>query len=172
METKEIEFAQVKNTFSMSCRVEIKIHANAEKIWKLLTDAEKFSSWNSTVSAIDGNIQEGERITIHVPGTDRTFTPKVSGVVVNKSMTWSNGFAPIFKGSRTFELRQGAKGSTEFIMTEHFSGLVFALVKNKLPDFRLIFERYALDLKKEAELRSSRHEEPYPFRKVPSGDVA
>jgi len=151
METKEIEFAQVKNIFSMSCRIETKIHAKAEDIWKLLTDSQGFSSWNSTVSAIDGNIQEGERIRIHVPGTDRTFTPKISGVVENKSMTWSNGFAPIFKGSRKFELRQCPNGSTEFIMAEHFSGLIFALIKNKLPDFRLIFERYALDLKQEAE---------------------
>ena len=101
METKEIEFAQTKNTFSMNCRVEAEIHAKAEDIWKLLTNAEGFSSWNSTVSAIDGNIQEGKRIRIHVPGTDRTFTPKISKVMENKSMTWSNGFAPIFKGSRT-----------------------------------------------------------------------
>ncbi len=151
MKTKEIEFAQAKNTFSMNCRVETKIHAKAEDIWKLLTDAEGFSKWNSTVSAIDGDIKEGERIRIHVPGTDRTFTPKVSGVIENKSMTWSNGFAPIFKGSRSFELRQCANGSTEFIMAEQFSGLVFALIKNKLPDFRLIFEQYALDLKNEAE---------------------
>ena len=155
MKTKEIEFAQTKNTFSMTCRVETAIHAKAEDIWELLTDAKRFSSWNSTISAIDGNIQEGERIRIHVPGTDRTFTPKVSGIVPNKSMTWSNGFAPIFKGSRSFELRQDTNGSTGFIMAERFSGLVFALIKNKLPDFRLIFERYALDLKKEAELCSA-----------------
>src|SRR6476646_3530541 len=115
MKTKEIEFAQTKNTFSMTCRVETKIHAKAEDIWELLTDAKRFSSWNSTVSAIDGNIQEGERICIHVPGTDRTFKPKVSGVVANKRMVWSNGFAPIFKGFRSFELRQGTDGTTEFI---------------------------------------------------------
>ena len=46
-------------------------------------------------------------------------------------------------------------------MAEHFSGLVFALIKNKLPDFRPIFERYALDLKKEAELRSRLDKEIY-----------
>jgi len=151
MKTKEIEFTQVKKTFSMTCRVETEIHAKAESIWKLLTDAKGFSSWNSTVSGIDGNIKEGERIRIHVPGTNRTFKPKISGVVVNKAMTWSNGFAPVFRGSRTFELRQSANGSTEFIMEEQFSGLMFALIKNKLPDFKPIFETYALGLKKEAE---------------------
>jgi len=151
MKRKQIEFAQVKNTFSMICRVEVTIHAKAENIWNLLTDAKGFSRWNSTVSAIDGNIREGERIVIHVPGTHRTFKPKVSNVVTNERMTWSNGLAPIFKGSRTFELRQCIDGSTDFIMEEQFSGLMFALIKNRLPDFKMIFENYALDLKNEAE---------------------
>ena len=159
MKTKEIEFAQTKNIFWMTCRVETKIHAKPEDIWELLTDAKRFSRWNSTVNAIDGNIQEGEQICIHVLGTNRTFKPKVSGVVANKSMVWSNGFAPIFKGTRSFELRQGTNGSTEFIMAERFSGLMFALIKNKLPDFRPIFERYALDLKKEAEHCSAQDKE-------------
>jgi hypothetical protein len=151
MKRKQIEFTQVKNTFWMICRVEINIHAKAENIWNLLTDAKGFSRWNSTVTAIDGNISEGERIIIHVPGTDRTFKPKVSCVVTNERMTWSNGLAPIFKGSRTFELKECVDGSTDFTMEEQFSGLMFALIKNRLPDFKMIFESYALDLKNEAE---------------------
>ena len=91
MKTQEIVFEQVKHRLSMTCRVETEIHANAENIWNLLTDAKRFSSWNSTVSSIEGNIRDGERIQIHVPGTHRTFKPKVSGVVANKFMTWSNG---------------------------------------------------------------------------------
>ncbi len=148
---KEIEFAQVKNTFSMTCRVEAKIHTNADAVWALLTDAKGFSRWNSTVTGIDGDIREGERIRIHVPGSDRTFKPRVSNVEINKHMTWSNGFAPLFRGSRTFELRQRDNGSTDFIMEEKFDGLIFAIVKNRLPDFKLIFEKYAFDLKNEAE---------------------
>jgi hypothetical protein len=148
---KKIEFVQVKNTFSMTCRVEAKIYANAETIWALLTDAKAFPRWNSTVTGIDGDIREGERIRIHVPGTDRTFTPRISDVEINKHMTWSNGLAPLFRGSRTFELRQCNNGSTDFIMEEKFDGLIFAIVKNRLPDFKSIFEKYAFDLKNEAE---------------------
>lgn len=151
MKNKEIEFKQVKTAFTMTCRVEAIIYAKAEKIWDLLTDANGFPNWNSTISAIDGNIREGELIRIHVPGTNRTFRPKVSGVVENKCMTWSNGISPIFKGSRSFELKQCANGAIEFIMEERFSGLMFALIKSKLPNFKPIFERYAFDLKKEAE---------------------
>jgi hypothetical protein len=36
-------------------------------------------------------------------------------------------------------------------MEERFSGLMLPLVKRSLPDFEPIFERYADDLKKEAE---------------------
>jgi hypothetical protein len=151
---KQVEFTRKKDTLSMVCTVRTKIQASPATIWRLLTDANGFPRWNSTVTAIDGEIREGEKIRIHVPGTNRTFKPMISDVVLNRRMTWSNGLALLFKGSRIFELRPAADGSTEFIMEEKFQGILFALVKNKLPDFRFIFERYALDLKKAAESRS------------------
>jgi uncharacterized protein YndB with AHSA1/START domain len=64
----------------MTCGVEVSIRANAEIVWRLLTDAKKFPRRNSTVTRIDGQIREGERLRLHGPGTNRTFTPKVSGV--------------------------------------------------------------------------------------------
>ncbi|HEX3799214.1 MAG TPA: SRPBCC domain-containing protein [Verrucomicrobiae bacterium] len=147
----EPKFSRTRNTFSMVCRVEIGIRAKAETIWKLLTDAEGFPRWNSTVTRIEGIIREGGKLRIHVPGTDRTFTPTVSAVVPNERMTWSGGFAPLFKGVRTFVLKPGEDSSTTFVMEERFSGLIFALAKNAMPDFGPIFERYASDLKQEAE---------------------
>lgn len=135
----------------MTCTVEIDIRATPDIVWRLLTDAKGFPRWNSTVTAIDGEIREGKRLTLHVPGTKQTFAPKVSGVVPLQRMTWSNGFNPVFKGVRAFLLEPGAGGATRFVMREHFSGLVFALTKRMLPDFRPIFEAYATDLKREAE---------------------
>jgi hypothetical protein len=97
------------------------------------------------------NRHEGERLRLRVPGTDRVFTPKVSGVVPNERMTWTGGFAPIFKGVRTFVLTPRNDGSTDFVMEERFSGLILPLVKGSMPDFGPVFERYANDLKREAE---------------------
>jgi hypothetical protein len=57
----------------------------------------------------------------------------------------------VFKGVRTFEVTPGVNGSTDFVMHERFSGVVFAMVKRALQDFRPIFESYASDLKREAE---------------------
>jgi hypothetical protein len=66
-------------------------------------------------------------------------------------MIWSDGFAPMFKGVRTFELTPRNDGSTDFTMQEQFSGLMLPLAKKAMPDFGPIFARYANDLKKEAE---------------------
>jgi hypothetical protein len=117
-----------------------------------LTDAKDFPRWNSTVAGIDGQIREGQRLRVHIPGTDRTFTPRVSGLVPDGRMTWTGGFLPLFKGVRTFELRPCDDGSVEFVMEERFSGLMLPLVKGSMPDFGPVFERYANDLKHEAEV--------------------
>jgi hypothetical protein len=135
----------------MTCAVEVNIGASAEVVWSLLTDAKGFSRWNPTVNHIEGEIREGERLKIHVPGTSRIFTPRVSGVVPARRMIWSDGFTGIFKGVRTFMLTPQDDGTTDFSMEEKFSGLMFALVKGMLPDFGPIFEAYANNLKREAE---------------------
>ena len=151
----EPTITKTRSTFSLSCRVDVNIGARAPVVWHLLTDAQRFPKWNSTVTGIKGQIREGERLRLHVPGTTRTFTPKVSDVVPNERMTWSDGVAPLFRGVRTFSLRPRVDGSTDFTMEEQFSGVVFALVKGSLPDFGPIFERYASDLKREAERNPS-----------------
>ena len=153
MDTPKV--TQTNSTFSMVCRVEVTIRASPERLWSLLTDAKGFPRWNSTVSGIEGEIREGERIRLHVPGSDRAFTPTVSGVVPRERMTWTGGVAPMFKGVRTFELRARQEGGTDFAMQERFSGLMLPLVKRSLPDFRPIFERYANDLKRESERAAS-----------------
>jgi hypothetical protein len=148
----------------MVCRVRVNIGASAETVWSLLIDAGGYPRWNSTVTAIDGRIREGSRIKIHVPGTKQTFTPTVSGVVPHQRMVWSNGIAGVFKGVRGFKLQSRPDSSTDFEMEERFSGLVFALTKKMLPDFRPIFEAYANDLKLEAQRLTHVHEPRYISR--------
>jgi hypothetical protein len=142
---------QIRRAFSLVCRVEVRIQSAPGRIWTLLTDASDFHRWNSTVTAIEGEIRDGQRIRIHVPGTDRTFAPTISDVVPEARMTWTGGFAPLFKGVRTFELTPQTAGSTTFVMQERFSGLMLPLVGRSLPDFGPVFEHYAGDLKREAE---------------------
>jgi hypothetical protein len=150
------KFAVVRRAFSMTCRVDVDIRAKREAIWSILVDAEGYSRWNSTIARLEGKISEGERLRLHVPGADRVFTPRVTGVAANVRMTWSDGLAAAFRGVRDFELTEGQEASTVFTMRERFSGLLFPLIGRLLPDFEPIFVAFAGDLKREAE----RNEQP------------
>ena len=154
--TSEPQVTLIRQAFSLVCRVEVNIRASAPAVWRILTDAKGFPGWNSTIARIDGDIREGQRLRLHVPGTDRTFTPRVSGLVPNRQMTWTGGVAPIFSGVRTFVLRPRSEGSTDFAMEERFSGVMLPLIERFLPDFGPVFASFASDLKREAERPSAR----------------
>src|SRR4029078_10762740 len=106
---------QRKHPLAMTSRVEVSIQANAEIIWDLLTDAKGFPRWNSTVTGIEGEIREGERLRLHAPGMNRTFTPTVSGVVAARRMMWSDGLPFVFRGERSFVLTPDGDTSTGFV---------------------------------------------------------
>ena len=142
---------QTRRAFSLTCRVDINIRASADRVWSLLTDAPGFPRWNSTVTRIEGVIREGSRLVLHIPGTTRTFTPRVSGVVSNRRMIWTGGIVPLFSGVRTFFLSPRDDGSTDFRMEERFTGLMLPLVRGAMPDFGPVFARFAGDLQREAE---------------------
>lgn len=140
-------------TFRMDCAVSVRIKAAPEKIWALLTNAQDFPRWNSTITSIGGTIAEGEKLELKVPAAPgRTFKPKVTALEPARRMVWSDGMAPMFKGVRTFVLEPQADGSTQFTMGEVFSGIMLPLIKGSLPDFAPSFEAYAEDLKREAEV--------------------
>lgn len=148
----DIAATKTESTFRMSCAVRCTIQASPERIWSLLTDAKGFPRWNSTVTSIEGQIGEGQALKLKVPSApERTFTPKVSKVEPARSMQWSDGMAPMFKGVRTFTLTPRGDGCTEFAMQEDFSGLMLPMIKSSLPEFGPVFETYAKDLKREAE---------------------
>ena len=141
-----------RSTFNRFCAVAVDIQAPAEKVWSLLTDAEGMTRWNSTLSSIEGPIELGGVVRMQVPeAPGRTFKPKVVRFEPNRGMEWREGNA-MFLGVRTYSLTpQPDRGSTRFEMTEEFSGIVLPMVAGRLPDFGPIFERYAADLKAEAE---------------------
>lgn len=139
-------------TFRMECAIDATIHASTDRVWALLTDAPNFPRWNSTVTSIEGEIAEGQTLKLKVPSApDRVFKPKVSNVDAGRSMVWSDGMAPMFKGVRTFTLTPNADGSTRFGMKEVFSGWMLPMIKGSLPDFAPLFETYAENLKRAAE---------------------
>lgn len=150
MTSSEPSVTTAKSRFSMTCTVVVDVAAPPERVWALLTDADAQRRWNTTLTRIEGPIAVGKKVTLEVaaaPG--RTFKPKVTAMDAPRTMVWSDGFAPMFRGQRTFTL-EAVGGGTRFTMSERFAGLMLPMIKKALPDFAPIFARYAADLARAA----------------------
>lgn len=146
---------KTRSAFRLSYSVRVDIEALPARVWRVLTDAAGFAAWNSTVTSIEGRIALGERLAIRVPvAPERVFRPKVVEFEAERRMVWKDGFFPMFEGKRTFVLSpEGA--TTAFEMTEVFRGAMLPMIQGSLPDFALVFERYAADLKRACEAEAA-----------------
>lgn len=136
----------VKKTFNRTTSISQTIHAEPAVIWSLLTNAQDFASWNSTVVSIAGKIQKGEKIQLKSTlDPSRTFKLKVKELIPEQKLVWGDAM-----GERVYTLQK--KGNaTQFSMTEKIGGFMFPLFANKIPSFDESFEQFTADLKKEAE---------------------
>ena len=134
---------------------ETTISATPEVVWELLTDAPGYTSWNTTVDRVEGRIEPGEKIKVHVkinPG--KAFPVRVAEFVPPERMVWSGGMPlGLFRGVRTFTLTPTADGA-RFSMREVYSGLLAPLIGRSIPDLQPAFDEFAAALKQRAESSS------------------
>ncbi len=136
-----------KKLFSRETRVAIDIAATPETIWNLLTDAENFASWNSTIVELSGDIAPGGRVELKsILDPTRTFKLKVKEFEPHKHLSWGDAM-----GTRTFTLTPTPDGKTEFRMAEKIGGPIFPLFAKMIPSFDDSFNQFAFDLKAASE---------------------
>lgn len=141
-----IKAQTVKSTFSRTTSVAADINASADVVWAVLTNSQNYTSWNSTIISLDGEIKLGNTIKL-VSKLDpkRTFKLKIKEFTPNTQLVWGDPM-----GKRTYQLEENS-GITHVAMTEKIGGPIFPLFANKIPSFDESFEQFANDLKKEAE---------------------
>jgi uncharacterized protein YndB with AHSA1/START domain len=140
-----------KKTFSRETAVSIDIQADKSIIWALLTNANDFPRWNSTVISIDGNIALGEKIKLKSTlDPKREFKLKVKEFEADQRLVWGDAM-----GKRVYTLKSIGDNLTNFTMVEKIGGPLFPLFAKMIPPFDQSFESYAADLKNEAETISS-----------------
>jgi len=145
--TQEGKATTTRKTFSRETSVSTTIQADPAIVWALLTHASDFPRWNSTVTSMKGEIREGGSVELKsILDDKRTFKLKVKEFVPEKRLVWGDAM-----GSRVYTLTRGNGNSTVFTMTEKIGGPLFPLFAGSIPSFDGVFERYAADLKKEAE---------------------
>ena len=118
--------------------------------WKRLSLLEQYGDPHRRGDRA-GEIALGKKLAIQVPvAPGRSFGPSVTLFEPQQRMVWSDGFYPMFRGTRTFTLTAAGE-STEFTMEELFEGLMLPMIKGSLPDFVPVFDQYAADLKRVCE---------------------
>lgn len=120
------------------------IHAPAAAVWAVLTDPQRIQSAAMGVTRIEGTIEKGARIKLWSEvSPDRAFPLRVTELVPHRRMVWQGGMPlGLFKGVRELELEERGD-STDFSMTETFTGLMLPLIWKSMPDLQPSFETFA-----------------------------
>jgi uncharacterized protein YndB with AHSA1/START domain len=128
------------------------VAAAPDDVWAVLTDGAGWSTWDSGVTAVEGRIQPGEKVTIRTevaPG--RAFPVTVTAFEAPRRLEFSGGMPlALFRGVRTYTLTP-ADGGTAFRMREEYSGPLLGLIWRSMPDLQPSFDRFAAGLKRRVE---------------------
>ena len=147
LKTRDGRATTTKKAFSRETSVRIDIQANPAIVWSLLTNAADYPRWNSTVTALNGEIKKRETIELKsILDEKRTFKLKVKEFEPERRLVWGDNM-----GNRVYTVDKVENGNARFTMTEKIGGPLFPLFARYIPSFDETFEKFAVDLKKEAE---------------------
>jgi uncharacterized protein YndB with AHSA1/START domain len=132
------------------------IRATPERVWKVLTDAGGYASWNPEIIGIDGRLALSERITARVKvggGAVRRVPMRVTAFEQPSRMEWTGGLPlGLFVGVRTFTITP-RDGAVEFRMQLRMSGPLAPLILKSVGDRQPEIDSFSSALRAHAEER-------------------
>lgn len=138
-------------------KTEITIQAAPGRVWEILTGFEHYPGWNPFIRSIQGNVKVGEKIIVRLEppkAKGMTIKPKVLVLDRNKEFKWIGHliFPGLFDGEHRFELIDNGNGTTTFIHSEKFKGILVRMF-SKMLDVNTLngFKAMNRKLKEEAE---------------------
>jgi hypothetical protein len=124
------------------------IEAAPEAVWAVLADGSQYPSWDSGVTAVEGDIVDGGKITVRTEVSPNRAFPVLVALDPPRLMVWTGGLPlGLFRGTRTFSLDDAPGGSTLFTMREEYTGPLLGPVWRTMPDLGPSFERFVRGLK-------------------------
>lgn len=135
---------------------EIIIQASPAHVWEVFSDTDAYPEWNPLIHALTGPWKSGERLHATIDGMK--FKPVVLEHEPNRQLTWRGRllFPGLFEGTHCFQLVDHGDGTTTFVQSESFRGLLVPLMKRKLKtDTLQLFHAMNAALKKRVKARLS-----------------
>jgi hypothetical protein len=112
-------------------RTEIVIQASPEKVWKILTDLDKYPDWNTFICHAVGKAEIGETVDIDFQSDSKGL--KLHCTVVkaqpNRELSWQYHVVHpgILSGEHSFTIEPLGEDRVRFIDREVFNGLLVPL---------------------------------------------
>jgi len=118
-------------------KTEILIHATPEKVWSILTNFDNYPNWNPFIKSINGEVKVGNKITARIEPPEAngmTFKSRILTFETKKELSWLGHLIipGLFDGNHKFELIDNGNGTTTFIQSEKFKGILVPLLKKQL----------------------------------------
>ncbi len=106
----------------------VEIAASAGEVWKVLTDFEAYSEWNSMMWPDGGVVKPGARlrVRVRVGGWLRfTFQPTIRKADPGRELSWKGRLpARLLQGVHTFAIESLGPNRVRFVHHETFTGLM------------------------------------------------
>jgi len=123
----------------------VDLDAPPDRVWAVLTDTAKYSTWNPFITKLGGTLAVGQKLDIRIapPGSKpMSFRPTVTDVQPAHRLAWLGhlGFPGLFDGAHTFTLTPIANGRTQLVQTENFSGVLVWISRGLLAKTAAGFE--------------------------------
>jgi uncharacterized protein YndB with AHSA1/START domain len=137
---------------------EVAIAAAPAQVWRVLTDAANYASWNPEILAVAGRFAAGERIRVRVrlgDGTIRNLSMRVTEFSAPTRMQWTGGMPlGLFTGVRTFTVAgedAGEGAGARFRMHVRMSGPLAPAIVRSVGDRQPEIDRFSAALKARVE---------------------
>ncbi len=122
---------------ALEIKTEIVINATTQKTWNILTEFDQYQNWNPFIKSIKGKIEVGSKITVQIAppkAKEMIFKPKILTLNKNRELSWLGLllFPGVFDGHHKFELKDNNNGTTTFIQSEMFTGILVPFFKKQL----------------------------------------
>ena len=108
-----------------SVQTQIHVHASPDKVWSVITETEKYSSWNPVFSVLDGKLEEGGSITYHFRQNDSTaydIETRVLNMITERRINQAGGMKGILTFNHNYTL-EPQDGGTLLTISEEYRGI-------------------------------------------------
>ena len=112
---------------------QIEINAPAARVWQILTDTEAHSEWNPFIASIDGQLEEGSRLTVRMTppkGMAMTFRPTVTKIEPERELRWLGHLLMpgVLDGEEYFTIEPSGEGGVRFHHGERLTGILVPIM--------------------------------------------